>query len=112
MACFECRGDDGASVGLHVLWRQHGLARHFLVFQCYFLRNFGASGFCRRLHALPKELSRSLFRVLGKVFIHHDNSQKHVIDWFPVPASAIFALVAASCSKAKSIASFSTTPTL
>lgn len=62
------------------------LARCFLVSPGYFQRNLSASRFCRRLHSLPKELWRSLFRVLGEVFIRHNKSQKYVVDSFPVPA--------------------------
>jgi hypothetical protein len=62
------------------------LARHFLFSHGYFKHNLSASRFCRRLHNLPKELWRSLFRVLGEVFIRHNKSQKYVVDSFPVPA--------------------------
>lgn len=61
------------------------LARRFLVSHGYFLHDLSASRFCRRLHALPKELWRSLFRVLGEVFTQHNGEQKYVIDSFPVP---------------------------
>jgi hypothetical protein len=43
------------------------LARRFLVSHGYFLHDLSASRFCRRLHAIAKELWRSLFRVLGNV---------------------------------------------
>lgn len=61
------------------------LSRRFLVSHGYFLHDLSASRFCRRLHAIPKELWRSLFRMLGEVFIRHNKSQKYVIDSFPVP---------------------------
>lgn len=62
------------------------LARRFLVSHGYFRHDISASRFCRRLHAIPKELWRSLFRVLGEVFVRCNASSHYVVDSLPIPA--------------------------
>ena len=62
------------------------LTRRFLVCHGYFQHDLSASRFCRRLHAIARELWRSLFRVLGEVFVRHNQSQNYVVDSLPVPA--------------------------
>ncbi len=62
------------------------LARRFLVSHGYFKHDLSASRFCRRLHAIAKELWRSLFRVLGEVFVRCNASFHYVVDSLPIPA--------------------------
>jgi hypothetical protein len=62
------------------------LARRFLVSHGYFKHDLSASRFCRRLHAISKELWRSLFRVLGEVFVRCNPTANFVVDSLPVPA--------------------------
>jgi hypothetical protein len=45
------------------------LARRFLVNHGYLKHDLSASRFCRRLHAIAKEWWRTLFRLLGAIFI-------------------------------------------
>jgi hypothetical protein len=61
------------------------LARRFLFAHGYFTRDLSASRFCRRLHHLPKELWRSLFRLLGAIYAHHNKKQQYVVDSLPIP---------------------------
>ena len=62
------------------------LARRFLVSHGYFTCDLSASRFCRRLHAIGKELWRNLFRVLGQVFVRCNTTSNYVVDSLPVPA--------------------------
>lgn len=62
------------------------LARRFLVCHGYFAHDLSASRFCRRLHAIAKELWRRLFRLFGEVFVRHNPGQNYVVDSLPVPA--------------------------
>lgn len=62
------------------------LARRFLVAHGYFQHDLSASRFCRRLHAINKELWRSLFRVLGEVFVRCNHTSSYVVDSLPIPA--------------------------
>lgn len=62
------------------------LARRFLVSHGYFKHDLSASRFCRRLHSIPKELWRNLFRVLGEVFVRCNPSSSYVVDSLPIPA--------------------------
>lgn len=62
------------------------LARRFLVSHGYFKHDLSASRFCRRLHAISKELWRSLFRVLGEVFVRCNPISNYVVDSLPIPA--------------------------
>ena len=62
------------------------LSRRFLFEHGYFQNDLSASRFCRRLHAIPKELWRSLFRVLGEVFVRCNPTSSYVVDSLPVPA--------------------------
>ena len=62
------------------------LTRRFLVSHGYFHHDLSASRFCRRLHAIRKELWRSLFRLLGAVFVRCNNTVSYVVDSLPVPA--------------------------
>jgi hypothetical protein len=62
------------------------LARRFLVTHGYFKHTLSASRFCRRLHAISKELWRNLFRVLGEVFVRCHKTSSYVVDSFPIPA--------------------------
>ncbi len=61
------------------------LSRRFLVSHGYFKYDLSASRFCRRLHAIPKELWRNLFRVLGEVFVRCNPTAHYVVDSFPIP---------------------------
>ena len=62
------------------------LTRRFLVSHGYFKHDLSASRFCRRLHAIGKELWRSLFRLLGTVFVRCNATSSYVIDSVPIPA--------------------------
>ncbi len=62
------------------------LARRFLVAHGYFSHDLSASRFCRRLHAIAKELWSALFRLLGAVFVRCNPTTSYVVDSFPVPA--------------------------
>jgi hypothetical protein len=62
------------------------LARRFLVAHGYFTHDLSASRFCRRLHAISKELWRHLFRLLGEVFVRCNPTASYVVDSLPVPA--------------------------
>jgi hypothetical protein len=62
------------------------LARRFLFTHGYFKHDISASRFCRRLHAISKELWRTLFRVLGEVFLCCNRTTSFVVDSLPVPA--------------------------
>lgn len=61
------------------------LARRFLVGHGYFKHDLSASRFCRRLHAIDKELWCHLFRLLGEVFMRCNRTAHYVVDSFPVP---------------------------
>lgn len=61
------------------------LARRFLVGHGYFKHDLSASRFCRRLHAIAKELWRSLFRLLGEVFVRCNPTSSYIVDSLPVP---------------------------
>ena len=61
------------------------LARRFLVCHGYFKHDLSASRFCRRLHAIGKELWRALFRVLGEVFVRCNPTANFVVDSLPAP---------------------------
>lgn len=62
------------------------LARRFLVSHGYFQHDLSASRFCRRLHAISKDLWRNLFRVLGEVFVRCNATSSFVVDSLPIPA--------------------------
>ena len=73
------------------------LTRRFLVAHGYFKHDLSASRFCRRLHMIAKEWWRTLFRLLGQVFVrtrskpqenqgNHTPEQCYVIDSMPVLA--------------------------
>jgi hypothetical protein len=51
----------------------------------YFTQNLSASRFCRRLHAIPKELWQHLFRLLGELFVRSHSQQNYVVDSVPIP---------------------------
>ena len=65
------------------------LTRRFLVVHGYFKHDLSASRFCRRLHAINKDLWHSLFRLLGEVFVRcqstSSSTSDYVIDSLPVP---------------------------
>lgn len=61
------------------------LTRRFLVGHGYFKQDLSASRFCRRLHAIPTELWRTLFRLLGEVFIRCNATSNYVVDSLPIP---------------------------
>jgi hypothetical protein len=84
------------------------LSRRFLFEHGYFQNDLSASRFCRRLHAIPKELWRSLFRILGEVFVRCNPTSSYVGDSLPVPvcdnlAQRAPASKAASCFPRNSI---------
>lgn len=62
------------------------LARRFLFTHGYFKHDLSASRSCRRLHAISKELWRTLFRILGQVFARCNRSASFVVGSLPVPA--------------------------
>lgn len=62
------------------------LARRFLFTHGYFKYDISASRFCRRLHAISKELWRNLFRILGEVFVRCNPTSSYVVDSLPVAA--------------------------
>jgi hypothetical protein len=62
------------------------LSRRFLVSHGYFQRDLSASRFCRRLHAINRELWRNLFRLLGEVFVRCNSTASYVVDSLPIPA--------------------------
>ena len=61
------------------------LTRRFLIAHGYFKHDLSASRFCRRLHAISKELWRSLFRILGEVFVRCNLSTNYIVDSLPIP---------------------------
>jgi len=61
------------------------LTRRFLTAHGYFKHTLSASRFCRRLHAISKELWRSLFRILGEVFMRCNPSTSYIADSLPIP---------------------------
>lgn len=62
------------------------LTRRFLVSHGYFRHDLSPSRFCRRLHAISKELWRNLFRILGQVFVQSNVTAHYIVDSFPIPA--------------------------
>jgi hypothetical protein len=60
------------------------LTRRFLVAHGYFAQDLSASRFCRRLHAISQELWRSLFRVMGAVFVRCHRHPSDVVDSLPI----------------------------
>ncbi len=61
------------------------LTRRFLVVHGYFKQDLSASRFCRRLHAISQELWRTLFCLLGEVFVRCNSTANYVIDSLPIP---------------------------
>jgi hypothetical protein len=73
------------------------LTRRFLFTHGYFRHDLSASRFCRRLHAINKEWWRTLFRLLGTIFVRTHSKRQgsqgsqalrqcYVIDSMPVLA--------------------------
>lgn len=62
------------------------LARRFLFSHGYLKHQLSASRFCRRLHAISKDLWRNLFRMLGEVFVRCNPTSNFVVDSLPIPA--------------------------
>ena len=59
------------------------LSRRFLVSHGYFPHDLSASRFCRRLHAISRELWHNLFRLLGEVFVRCNSTASYVVDSLP-----------------------------
>jgi hypothetical protein len=61
------------------------LTRRFLHSHGYFQHDLSASRFCRRLHAIARELWHHLFRLLGEIFVRFNSQQEYVVDSVPIP---------------------------